>query len=81
MPLIIAAIGGWLIFRMVNYPRFADFLISVETEMNKVSWASKTELYRATIVVLVTMFSLAFIMRAFDTLWALALKGIGILSD
>ena len=81
VPLAIAAIGGWLIFRAVNYPRFADFLISVETEMNKVSWASKTELYRATIVVLVTMFSLAFVMRAFDTLWALALKGIGILPD
>lgn len=81
IPLAIAAIGCWLAFRVVNYPKFADFLISVETEMNKVSWASKSELYRATIVVLVTMFALAFVMRAFDAMWALLLKSIGILSD
>ena len=49
--------------------------------MNKVTWASKSELYRATIVVLVTMFALAFVMRAFDAIWALLLKSIGILSD
>lgn len=81
IPLAIVVIGGWLTFRLVNYPRFADFLISVETEMNKVSWASKTELYRATIVVLVTMFALAFVLRMFDLGWALLLKSIGVLSE
>ncbi len=28
--------GWWLSFRLVNMPRFADFLISVEAEMTKV---------------------------------------------
>ena len=40
-------LGMWFAFRLVNWPKFADFLISVEAEMTKVSWPSKTELYRA----------------------------------
>ena len=31
----------------MNMPRFADFLIAVEAEMNKVSWPSKAELIRS----------------------------------
>lgn len=81
IPGLILALGGWLTFRLLNYPRFADFLISVETEMNKVSWASKTELYRATIVVLVTMFALAFVMQIFDLGWAMLLKAIGVIAE
>src|SRR5436190_11985699 len=49
IPLAITLVSAWLIFRLINYPVFAEFLISVEGEMNKVSWASKQELYRATI--------------------------------
>ena len=40
-------------------PGFADFLIAVEAEMNKVSWPSRGELFRASIVVLVMIFVLA----------------------
>src|SRR5690349_4406706 len=58
LPVGISAICAWLIFRLINYPRFAEFLISVEAEMDKVTWASKHELYRATIVVIFTMFFL-----------------------
>ena len=43
---------GWLIFRLVQYPPFADFLIATEAEMNKVSWTSRDDLNRATTVVL-----------------------------
>jgi preprotein translocase subunit SecE len=39
--------GLWLGYRLVNLPSFADFLIAVEAEMNKVSWPSQTELIRA----------------------------------
>lgn len=41
VPGIILAVGLWIGFRLVNYPRFADFLIAVEAEMNKVSWPSR----------------------------------------
>ena len=65
----VAAAGCWLAFRLVNYPRFADFLISVEVEMNKVTWPTRLELMRATIVVIVTMFGLALTLFLFDVLW------------
>ena len=34
----VLAVGLWFSFRLVNMPPFADFLIAVEAEMNKVSW-------------------------------------------
>ena len=45
--MVIAAIAAWVIFRLLNWPLFAEFLISVEAEMNRESWASKLEVARA----------------------------------
>src|SRR5690242_16011949 len=39
---IVAVGGAWLSYRLVNVPRFADFLIAVESEYNKISWPSQT---------------------------------------
>jgi preprotein translocase subunit SecE len=61
--------GLWISYRIVNLPSFADFLIAVEAEMNKVSWPSRTELFRASLVVLFTIFSLAIILAGFDLFW------------
>lgn len=69
IPLVICAIGTWLAFRAVNYPRFADFLISVEAEMDKVSWPGWPELWISTIVVILTMFALGFVLLFFDVFW------------
>ena len=79
LPLAIAVVGGWVLFRVVNFPRFADFLISVEAEMDKVSWASRKELHRATVVVVCTMFFLGFVLFVYDQLWFLIFKFAGIL--
>src|SRR5688572_10742591 len=38
VPGAVTAVGLWIAFRVVNMPRFADFLIAVEAEVNKVSW-------------------------------------------
>ena len=69
VPMLIVALGAWVIFRAVNYPRFADFLIAVEAEMAKVSWASWTELKQGLVVVIATMFFLAFVLLAYDFIW------------
>ena len=69
IPVVLAVIGAWIVFRAVNYSRFADFLVSVEAEMNKVSWASRSELYRATIVVIITMLFLGALLFLYDQLW------------
>jgi preprotein translocase subunit SecE len=66
IPGILLVAGVWIAFRIVNIPSFADFLISVEAEMNKVSWPGRTELWRASMVVIVVIFLLAGILFAYD---------------
>ena len=79
VPTAIFALGAWITYRAVNYPRFADFLISVEAEMDKVSWASWPELYRSTIVVIGTMLFLGATLFVFDLVWQRLFTWIGIL--
>jgi len=66
LPMIALGIGAWAAFRVVNIPRFAEFLISVENEMGKVSWPSRGELFRASLVVLVVIFLLTTILFTYD---------------
>ncbi len=69
LPALFAVGGTWLGYRLVNWPTFADFLISVESEMTKVSWPTKSELYKAAVVVIFTMAFLAVILFAYDLVW------------
>ena len=73
---VLAAVCCWVAFRLVNWPRFADFLIAVEAEMAKVSWPSRKELIRSSIVVLVNMVFLAALLWIFDTAWFLFFKHV-----
>ena len=41
VPTPVLAFFAWVAYCFVNLPSFADFLISVEAEMNKVSWPSR----------------------------------------
>lgn len=79
LPLALLAIGGWFAFRIVNYPRFADFLIAVEAEMSKVSWPSKRELYRSSFVVIFVLFFMMFVLYGFDWFWVVIFQMLGIL--
>jgi len=79
LPVLLGALGCWFAFRVVNYPRFADFLISVEAEMDKVSWARKQELITATAVVIVMMVLMAAMLLMFDLFWRWFFELIGFL--
>jgi preprotein translocase subunit SecE len=79
VPMAIVFGGFWLAFRAVNVPQFADFLIAVEAEMNKVSWPSRAEMFRSTIVVIVTIFGLAIVLFGYDLTWQVILRAIGVL--
>jgi preprotein translocase subunit SecE len=79
VPCLIAAAGAWLAFRLVNYPRFADFLISVEAEMDKVSWPDWPYLVRATGVTLAVMFLLCAYLWLWDLVWFKVFDWIGFL--
>jgi len=69
IPGVLLLIGLWMTYRLVNLPVFADFLIAVEAEMNKVSWPTRSELFRASLVVLFTIFALAAVLATYDILW------------
>jgi preprotein translocase subunit SecE len=73
LPATLAAVGSWICYRLVNVPRFADFLISVEGEMNKVSWPSRAELFRSAVVVLMTIFLLTVVLFVYDLFWRMVL--------
>ena len=78
IPFLIGVVGLWFGYRVVNYTRFADFLIAVEAEMNKVSWPGKTELWSASCVVIFVIFAMALALFAFDVIWTKIFEVIGI---
>lgn len=80
IPAASLAFGLWFGYRVVNWPKFGDFLIAVEAEMNKVTWPSKDELIRASVVVIVTIFFLATALFGFDVLWQWLFDTIGVTS-
>jgi preprotein translocase subunit SecE len=76
---LLLAAGLWICYRVVNFSRFADFLISVEVEMNKVTWPSRDELIRSSAVVLAAIFGMSAMMYFFDLFWDQLLTFLGVL--
>jgi preprotein translocase SecE subunit len=79
VPLLLAATAGWLAYRVVNFPVFADFLIATEAEINKVSWTTRKRLVQDTIVVLVTVILFTLFLFIVDQLWGRLLTGVGVI--
>ncbi len=79
VPAIVGALLAWVVYRVVEFPPFVEFLIATEAEMNKVSWTSRAELKRATLVVLITVTLMAVFLFGVDFLWQFLLKLIGVL--
>lgn len=69
VPLGIWLVLCWVAFRVVNLPRFADFLISVESELEKVVWPGKKQVMQSTIVVIATMLFMGLFLFGVDMLW------------
>lgn len=76
LPAIVGAGGTWAAYRLVNRPAFADFLIAVEAELNKVSWPSKAELIRSSLVVIFCMGFLTLVLYGYDVALAFILRWI-----
>jgi len=70
---------GRVVRRLVNWPVFANFLVSVEAELDKVTWADWTYLKRATAVVIVTMFVLGIYLFLCDVVWQQLFGFVGFL--
>jgi preprotein translocase subunit SecE len=79
VPGLLLFVGWWFCYRIVNLPKFADFLIGVEAEMTKVSWPTQTELTRSSMVVIFFIASLALILFGFDLFWRTVFQFLGII--
>jgi preprotein translocase SecE subunit len=79
IPFGVFAAGAWIAYRLVNYPRYVDFLVAVEAEIDKVTWASRQQLYRYTVVVVATMFLMGVVLFVYDVFWQKFFKFIGFL--
>jgi preprotein translocase subunit SecE len=79
LPGVLLLGGWWVMYRLVNVPNVADFLIAVEAEMNKVSWPTRQELFRGSAVVLITIILLATVLFMFDMIWNKFFTWIGVL--
>ena len=77
---IITLVGWWIAFRAINWPVFADFLVSVEAEMVKVSWPSKAEVYSSTLVVLAMFVILAATLFAWDIVLVFVFRWFGVIA-
>lgn len=75
---ILTLIGAWVSYRAINMPIFADFLIGTEAEMRKVTWPTRQELVRGSVVVMVVILGLAASMFVFDLIWAWIFNLIGL---
>ncbi len=75
---VVLAAGLWIGYRLVNEPTFADFLIAVEAEMNKVSWPSQVELMRASLVVIILIFGLTLVLFTYDVALSYVLWYLGV---
>jgi len=69
LPSLFLLAGLWFGYRLVNYPKFADFLVAVEAEMNKVTWPSQDELVRSSVVVIFLLAAFTFVLFVFDVFW------------
>ena len=79
IPALVGLALGWFIFRLVEYPPFVEFLIATEAEMYKVSSTNRDDLYRATTVVLSTVFLMAVFLFGVDWIWSNLLQLLGVL--
>ena len=64
-----AGLGG-LIFWIVNKPSIADFMISAEGEIKKVSWSSRKEIMISTLVVMIVVALMAIMLSLADWFFA-----------
>jgi preprotein translocase SecE subunit len=77
--LVVGAATIWFSYRLVNFPKFADFLIATEAEMSKVTWSGRRRLIQDTIVVLVTVVLMTVFLYAMDITWSALLTWLGVL--
>ncbi len=78
IPLIIMLAWFYVLLRVVNSKRPADFMIATEGEMKKVSWSSKKEIIGSTKVVIVTLLIMGRVLFFVDLFFMRLMKFLGV---
>jgi preprotein translocase subunit SecE len=79
VPLLLLLGIGWVAWRLINLPMFAEFLISTNIEIEKVTWPNRKDLRVSTIVVLLNVLIFSVFLFTADFLWQGLLHAAGIL--
>ncbi len=66
VPAGVCLVFGLLLFWLVNKPSVAEFMISAEGEIKKVSWSSRREIFFSTIIVICVVALMAMMLWATD---------------
>jgi preprotein translocase subunit SecE len=79
LPAVLFSAIAVLMVWFLNKPTVVDFLIATESEMKKVSWSSRAELFGSTAVVIATVFMLAILIYLVDIVFVWVMKsGLGL---
>jgi len=79
VPALLFLVLCWVIFKLVNMSKCADFMIATEGEMKKVSWSTRKEIITSTKVVIFTVVLLAVMLGVIDSVFGFLFNKIGIL--
>jgi preprotein translocase subunit SecE len=66
IPAGLFVILGLLVFWLVNTPTIADFMISAEGEIKKVSWSNRREIAVSTLIVIIVVAAMAVLLFVTD---------------
>jgi preprotein translocase subunit SecE len=80
IPAVLLLILALVIYKILNKPNIADFMIATEGEMKKVSWSTKKEIITSTKVVIVTVISLSLMLAGVDFFFLWFFRTIGVLT-
>jgi preprotein translocase subunit SecE len=69
VPAGLFALLSYVVFWLSNKPSLADFMISAEGELKKVSWSSKQEIIASTVIVIAVVIIMAGLLGATDLLF------------
>ncbi len=78
IPLVVLLGCFYVLLRVVNSKKPADFMIATEGEMKKVSWSSKKEIIGSTKVVIVTLLIMGAVLFLVDLVFMALMKFVGV---
>lgn len=76
---ILAAAAVWISYRVINYDRFAEFLISTESEAERVVWPARPQVVQSTIIVITAVALMGVLLLVMDLIWKQFFTALGFL--